>query len=373
MSSFRRGACVAFAAGALLLVACNKKQEAAPPPPSGIPPLESAGDRRAATRRPPDPRADRGRRRQRRAAAGSSAAAAGPSEHGRRWAAADGGGAMGGSAGGAPSGAFAGTTPGGNFDPKTVLSGVIKADAKVKGKIAPGDVIFVVARKYEEGATGAGTPLAVQKLTVDTFPLKFSLDSRDAMLAGTTIAGKVVVTARVDKDGDAITKNPGDVTGQSKPIEPPQKDWSCRWTRCSDEGLDRRSPRALRAVRGVPRRAGALARHRHGAGRASRRAGRAAHRHAWSPAPGCSAPRSAVASLARLPAAPRALRGKRTASSGDQEIRRSGDRKIRSKSYDSSVLLISRSPCCSFCTGSQSTRWRRSLSASMFQKPSASA
>jgi hypothetical protein len=44
------------------------------------------------------------------------------------------------------------------------------------------------------------------------------------MLAGTTLSGKVVVTVRVDKDGDAITKNPGDVTGQSKPVEPPKKD-----------------------------------------------------------------------------------------------------------------------------------------------------
>jgi hypothetical protein len=125
---------------------------------------------------------------------------------------------------GAPSGTFAGATPGGAFDPKTVLAGLIKADGKVKDKITAGDVIFVVARRFEAGATGPGTPLAVQKLTFDKFPIKFSLDSRDAMLAGTTLSGKVVVTVRVDKDGDAITKNPGDVTGQSKPIEPPKKD-----------------------------------------------------------------------------------------------------------------------------------------------------
>ena len=43
------------------------------------------------------------------------------------------------------------------------------------------------------------------------------------MIAGTKLAGKVMVTVRVDKDGDAMTKNPGDVTGQSKPVEPPAK------------------------------------------------------------------------------------------------------------------------------------------------------
>ena len=124
----------------------------------------------------------------------------------------------------APSGAFAGETPGGELDPKTVISGVLKLDGKVKGKVQTGDTIFVVARKYEEGAPpGSGTPLAVKKLTVGTWPLEFTLDSRDAMLVGTKMEGKVVVTARVDKDGDAITKNPGDVTGQSKAVVPPQK------------------------------------------------------------------------------------------------------------------------------------------------------
>ena len=215
MSSFRRGACAALACGALFFIACNKKQEAAPPPPSGIPPLDQPASAQAAPGDHPTHEATT-------AGGDNSALPPGhpqlPPGHPPM------GGAEGmGAAGAAPSGAFAGTTPGGTFDPKTVLEGVIKVDGKVKGKVAPGDVIFVVARKYEEGAAGAGTPLAVQKLTVDKFPLKFSLDSRDAMLAGTTLSGKVVVTARVDKDGDAITKNPGDVTGQTKVVEPPQK------------------------------------------------------------------------------------------------------------------------------------------------------
>jgi hypothetical protein len=211
MSSFRRGASIALTSGALLFFACNKKDNAAPPPPSGIPPLDqpaTAGT--APTDHPTHPPTEVG---------GDNAAL--PPGHPQLPA---GHPPMGGAQGAAPSGAFAGTTPGGDFDPKTVLAGVIKLDAKVKSKVAAGDAIFVVARKYEEGATGPGTPLAVQKLTAGEWPLKFSLDSRDAMLAGTTLSGKVVVTVRVDKDGDAITKNPGDVTGQSKPVEPPKKD-----------------------------------------------------------------------------------------------------------------------------------------------------
>ena len=105
-----------------------------------------------------------------------------------------------------------------------MLSGVIKLDDKVKDKVAAGDTIFVVARATKRARPGRARRSPCRSSTVDKWPLKFSLDSRDAMLAGTTLSGKVVVTVRVDKDGDAITKNPGDVIGQSKPCEPPKKD-----------------------------------------------------------------------------------------------------------------------------------------------------
>lgn len=205
MSSVRRGAC-AVALSALAFgfgFGCDKKKDAAPPPATGLPPLDQP------------------------------TAAAPPSDHPVHAPEANGqklppghppvlggnGGTMGGAAGG---NGFQGMTPGGDFNPKTVVSGVLDVPAKLKDKVAPGDVIFVVARKYD--ATGApGIPLAVKKLSAGKFPLAFELDSRDAMLAGTQLAGKVVVTARVDKDGDAMTKNPGDVSGQSKPVEPPQK------------------------------------------------------------------------------------------------------------------------------------------------------
>jgi hypothetical protein len=217
MSSFRRGAYPivlwAAACSALLLIACDKKNDQpAAPASGGIPPLDQpAGSAaKAPSDHPVHP-----------PAVGEAADSTGlPPGHP---AVPEGHPGMG-AAGGAPSGAFAGTTPGGEFDPKTVLSGVIKVDGKVKDKIAAGDTIFVVARKYEEGATAPGTPLAVQKLTAGAWPLKFALDQRDAMFAGTSMSGKIIVTVRVDKDGDAMTKNPGDVIGQSKPVEPPKKD-----------------------------------------------------------------------------------------------------------------------------------------------------
>jgi hypothetical protein len=188
---------------ALVLVAalpsggCEKKPAAPPPPSTGLPPL-------AATPGIPKDHPEH------------EPSAALPADHpamppGHP------------SVGGAGEGAIDpnATTPGDiPFDPKAVVSGVLRLDDKVKGKVASGDVIFLVAR----GADPSGAPgpvLAVKKLVASKWPLPFELDARDAMVSGTKLHGKVVVTARVDKDGDALTKNPGDITGTSRALELP--------------------------------------------------------------------------------------------------------------------------------------------------------
>jgi hypothetical protein len=110
------------------------------------------------------------------------------------------------------------TTPGNiAFDPKTVVSGVLRLDDKVKDKVKAGDVIYLVARNAET----PGPPLAVKRLVAQSWPVTFQLDGRDAMIEGTKMAGKVTVNARVDKDGDAATKTAGDVSGTSRPIALP--------------------------------------------------------------------------------------------------------------------------------------------------------
>ena len=48
-----------------------------------------------------------------------------------------------------------------------------------------------------------------------TFPLNFTLTGGDVMHQQTALAGKVKLEARVDKDRDAMTKNPGDVFGET--------------------------------------------------------------------------------------------------------------------------------------------------------------
>jgi hypothetical protein len=184
----------------LLCSACEKKSSTTAPESTGIPPLEGEGAQPSAERAVHQP---------------FGAAKMGPNPHAAQMPM----GQMppGHPAVGAGEGGGEQATPGDiQFDPKTVIAGTLQVDAKLKAKVAAGDVIYLVAR-----SAAGGPPLAVKRLVVGAWPLAFSLDSRDAMMVGTAMAGKIVVSARVDKDGDAMTKNPGDVIGQTKPLEPP--------------------------------------------------------------------------------------------------------------------------------------------------------
>jgi hypothetical protein len=186
------------AATFLLAGACDKKPSpSSAPPATGLPPLDeqaakpsAAGDRPVHEPTGGNPHAG--------LPAGHPSVPAGAGEP----------------AAGGMEGATPGDIP---FDPKSVIAGVLRLDDKTKAKVADGDTIFLVVRSAEN----PGPPLAVKKLTAGKWPMTFTLDGRDAMVAGTKMTGKVVVQVRIDKDGDAMTKNPGDVTGVSRPLDPP--------------------------------------------------------------------------------------------------------------------------------------------------------
>ena len=113
---------------------------------------------------------------------------------------------------GAEDDSIVGEMPGGVFDPKATITGKLVLSEKVKDQVKPGDVIFLVARQ-DDGSEKGGAILGVKRFVVDRWPIPFQLDGRDAMTPGAAFGGKMLVTARVDKDGDAMTKNPGDVIG----------------------------------------------------------------------------------------------------------------------------------------------------------------
>ena len=83
----------------------------------------------------------------------------------------------------------------------------------IRGRIVAGDgveaggagVLFLIARS---GA--GGPPLAVKRLPIGPFPLDFEIGAADVMVPGRAFAGPITLSARVDRDGDAMTREPGE-------------------------------------------------------------------------------------------------------------------------------------------------------------------
>ena len=162
----------------LAAAACNHNKESAPP--SGMPPLEAAAPGKDSPSLPP----------------GHPGIAPGPGVPGESGA-----------------GKFQGQMPGGAFDPKETLRGTIDILPALKDKVSPGETVYLSVRA-DDGSEKGGTILAVKRLTADKWPISFELDGRDAMFEGTKFEGKVVFWAHIDRDGDPITRGPGDLLGE---------------------------------------------------------------------------------------------------------------------------------------------------------------
>lgn len=102
------------------------------------------------------------------------------------------------------------------IDPGRYVRGTIKIHAKAKDRVKPGTGVFVVVKRADANGQPTGSPLAVDKLTWNKDELQFELTEKNAMVGGTELTGDVIVTARYDQDGDALSKEPGDVVGQAK-------------------------------------------------------------------------------------------------------------------------------------------------------------
>ncbi len=100
------------------------------------------------------------------------------------------------------------------IDPNRYLRGMITDTEETSANIDRGDIIFLSAKPVDP-ATGQalGAPIAVDRLIVSEFPMEFELTEEHMMVAGTSFEGDVVVEARVDSDGEAMTRIPGDVEG----------------------------------------------------------------------------------------------------------------------------------------------------------------
>ena len=102
------------------------------------------------------------------------------------------------------------------IDPSHRIAGTITVDAKAKNHVKTGTPVFLLVKRAGADGQPSGPPLAVDKLTWSGDGMAFELTEEQAMVAGTDLAGDVVVMARYDQDSDALSKQPGDVTGQVK-------------------------------------------------------------------------------------------------------------------------------------------------------------
>jgi len=108
----------------------------------------------------------------------------------------------------APPGAAPPAAPAAAGEP--IRGRVVLADA-LAGRVPPGAALFLVARSSD-----AGPPVAVKRVIDPTFPMDFEIGPGDRMMEGVPFTGPFQLSARVDADQNAATRNPGDLQGQTR-------------------------------------------------------------------------------------------------------------------------------------------------------------
>jgi hypothetical protein len=97
------------------------------------------------------------------------------------------------------------------------IRGMVVLSPGLESSVKPGSVLYVMVRRFAGPGGAKGVLLAAKKLSVagpGAFPMPYEVTQRDVK-AGSPLAGVVQVSARIDGDGDAITKLPGDLEGAS--------------------------------------------------------------------------------------------------------------------------------------------------------------
>jgi cytochrome c-type biogenesis protein CcmH len=106
-----------------------------------------------------------------------------------------------------PASAPAAVSGGGSFSGRIVLAPDLAASA-------PAGTLYVMLRP---AGVPAGPPIAAKKIEQPRFPAEFEMGPSDVMMQGVPFEGPFDVTVRLDADGNAMTKQPGDlVTGTPK-------------------------------------------------------------------------------------------------------------------------------------------------------------
>jgi cytochrome c-type biogenesis protein CcmH len=97
------------------------------------------------------------------------------------------------------------------------VSGTITLAPDLEKKVPAGAILFLIARS----GAGGGPPLAVKRIESPTFPLAFTLGPDDRMIQQMPFEGPLQLSARLDADGNAMTREPGDLSGQTPEMHQP--------------------------------------------------------------------------------------------------------------------------------------------------------
>jgi len=96
------------------------------------------------------------------------------------------------------------------------IRGTVSVADPLAGRLPSGAILFLIARN-----AAAGPPLAVLRVPEPRFPLEFSLGPENRMLETIPFAGEVQITARLDADGNAMSRQPGDLEGRAAGVVSP--------------------------------------------------------------------------------------------------------------------------------------------------------
>jgi len=100
--------------------------------------------------------------------------------------------------------------------PPQPIRGTIEVAPELADRIPAGATLFVIVR-----AGDAGPPTAVKKIESPSFPFEFSVGPEDRIIQGQPFRGPLKLTARLDADGNAGTRGPGDIQGRyPDPVDP---------------------------------------------------------------------------------------------------------------------------------------------------------
>lgn len=83
---------------------------------------------------------------------------------------------------------------------------VVVVDLPKGVTVPPGAILFVIVR---EAGFDTGPPVAVKRVPAVDFPITLTLSQKDSM-AGESLPGLLRLDARIDRDGDPLTKDPRD-------------------------------------------------------------------------------------------------------------------------------------------------------------------